>query len=154
MSSDGRVGGRRDGGEELTVQLGDISPAGTRHMWQRSAVALADELAVVGAAGRLRGVDVNSGAERWSTDLDTEYVVSLATDPAGEAIFAGCRGENGAVAAVDAASGDVLWTYRTAADLGSPQKESLFFLPYVVDVAGDGERFYAAARRYERGGAD
>jgi len=155
MSSDGELDGRRDGGETLTVPLGDISPAGTRHMWQRSAVALADELAVVGgASGRLRGVDINSDAERWSTDLSDEYVVSLATDPAGETIVAGCRGEDGVVAAVDAASGDELWTYRTADDLGSPQKESLFFLPYVVDVATDGERFYAAARRYERGGAD
>jgi len=155
MSSDGEFGGRRDAGEELTVPLGDISPAGTRHMWQRSAVALADDLAVVGAAsGRLRafgvGADSTGGAERWTADLPDEYVVSLTADPAGETIVAGCRGEGGVVAAVDAASGDELWTYRAADDIGEPQRESLFFLPYVVDVAADGERFYAATRRYER----
>lgn len=158
MSSEGELDSGRDG-ETLTVPIGDISPAGTRHMWQRSAVALADELAVVGAAsGRLRafgvGADATGGAERWSTDLDDEYVVSLAADPAGETIVAGCRGGDGVVAAVDAATGEERWSYRTADDLGGPQKDSLFFLPYVVDVAADGERLYAAARRYERDGAD
>jgi outer membrane protein assembly factor BamB len=151
--------GGEDGGDAagVTVPLGEISPAGTRHMWQRSAVAFANDLAVVGSPpGRLRAFDADSSAgQRWATDLPDEYVVSLASAPERPLVAVGCRGESGVVAAVDADTGDVRWSYRTADDVGAPQKDSLFFLPYVVDVAADGDRIYAAARRYERaGGAD
>jgi hypothetical protein len=47
--------------------------------------------------------------------------------------------------------GRVRWRYRTADDVGEATKDTRFFLPFVADLAADGEAVYAAARRYERG---
>lgn len=155
--SDAAVGTRTDDDALATVALGDCRPAGSRHMWQRSAVLLDGERAVVGTVGGevsavpLESVeDADAPSPAWTTPIDDEYVVSLATPTDRDAIAVGGRGERGAVTAIDAATGERRWSYRTAEDLGDPQKDSLFFLPYVVDAAADDERVYAAARRYER----
>jgi hypothetical protein len=135
------------------VSLGDIQPAGSRGMWQRSAVALVDGQAVVGTNGQVRGVSIapDDGKE-WAVETDDEYVVSLAAGPNGT-VIAGGRGESGIITAIDA-DGTVRWRYRTVEDLGSAQKKSLFFLPYVVAIVTDDERIYVAARRYERDSED
>jgi hypothetical protein len=135
------------------VPLGDVQPVGSRGMWQRSAMALVDGRAIVGTDGRIRAVPTASDGEKeWAVETDDEYVVSLAAGPNG-AITAGGRGENGTITAINA-DGTVRWRYRTVEDLGSAQKNSLFFLPYVVAIVTDGERIYVAARRYERDGED
>lgn len=149
-------------GEEATdgfaVSLGDPRPAGSRHMWQRSAVTITDGRAIAGTVdGRVSAFSIaSSGSEdepSWTATIADEYAVSLEDGPEGT-VAVGGRGEGGIVAAIDVATGERRWSYRSADDLGGPQKESLFFLPYVVSVAADGERIYAAARRYERDGGE
>ncbi len=140
------------------VPLGDVRPAGTRHLWRRSAVALAGTRALVGTVGgQVSAVPTDAGVDtsraEWTTGIDDEYAVSITTDGPGGTIAVGGRGENGTVTVLDAASGEPRWRYRSADDLGGAPREGLFSLPYVVDVATDGERVYAAARRYEREGA-
>lgn len=150
------------GGEEATdgfaVSIGDPRPAGSRHMWQRSAVTISDGHAVAGTVdGTVSAFPVTpldrGGEATWTATVPDAHAVSIEGGPEGT-IAVGGRGENGIVAAIDAATGEQRWSYRTADDLGDPQKESLFFLPYVVDIAADGERIYAAARRYQRDGDD
>ncbi|MCH7659353.1 MAG: PQQ-binding-like beta-propeller repeat protein [Euryarchaeota archaeon] len=140
----------RETHDEIVVSLGDIQSAGSRHMWQRSAVALVDGRAVVGANGEVRSVSLTTGEVDWTTAINDEYAVALANGP-DRTVVVGGRGENGMLAAIDA-NGTVRWRYRTADDLDDAQRESLFFLPYVVDIAVEGDRIYAAARRYERDG--
>ena len=147
-----------DAADTVTVSLGDPRPAGSRHMWQRSAVTIVDGKAVAGTVdGAVSAFPIASfeqGIEAtWTAAIADGYAVSIEDGPEGT-IAVGGRGEGGIVAAIDTATGERRWSYRTADDLGGPQKESLFFLPYVVDVAADGERIYAAARRYERDGGD
>ncbi|MFC7007339.1 outer membrane protein assembly factor BamB family protein [Halalkalicoccus salilacus] len=151
---------RRESGDVdgFAVSLGDPRPAGSRHMWQRSAVAISDGHAIAGTVdGRISAFPIASSGHRdgaaWTTTISDEYAVSIESGPEGTIVVGG-RGEDGIVAAIDAATGERRWSHRSAADLGGPQKESLFFLPYVVSVAADGERIYAAARRYERDGGD
>lgn len=157
-SADLREGEEATGG--FAVSLGDPQPAGSRHMWQRSAVTITDGRAVAGTVdGRVRAFPIASsdyGDEpepSWTATIADEYAVSLEGGPEGT-VAVGGRGEGGIVAAIDATTGECRWSYRSADDLGGPQKESLFFLPYVVSVATDGERIYAAARRYERDGGE
>lgn len=136
-----------------TVSLGEIQAAGSRGMRTRSAVALVDGRAIAGTVGgRVRAVSLESGdEEEWETTIDDEYVVSISGGPDGTVAIGG-RGENGFVGVLDTETGDLRWGYRSADDVGDPQRESLFFLPYVVGVVSDGNRVYAVARRYERDG--
>lgn len=147
-----------DAADGFTVTLGDPRPAGSRHMWQRSAVAISDGRAVAGTVdGRVSAFPVASpepeGEAAWTARIPDDYAVSIGGGPEGTIVVGG-RGEDGIVAAIDAATGRQRWSYRSADDLGGPRKQSLFFLPYVVSVVADGERIYAAARRYERDGGE
>lgn len=130
--------------------LGGIEPARSRHMWTRSSVALAGDLAVVGTwDGRITAFDPALEA-RWEAHHPESAVVATAVD--GRVVVGG-RGEEGTVAAYHLASGEREWSYRTAGDVGSPAGEGVFERPYVVAVASDDRgRIYAAARRYEREG--
>lgn len=138
-----------------TVSLGEIQPAGSRGMRTRSAVALSDGYAITGTVGgQVRAVSLESDGEKgWETTINDEYVVSLSSIP-NKTVAVGGRGENGFIGALDTETGDLRWGYRSADDVGEAQRESLFFLPHVVDVESDGSRVYAAARRYERDGED
>lgn len=139
-----------------SIPLGDLRPAGSRHMWQRSAVALDGEHAVSGTVGgRVTARPfADPEAVSWTATIEDEYAVSLAAGGPDGAVAVGGRGERGVVAGIDTATGEVRWRYRTVEELGDPQNESLFFLPYVVSVAADTDRIYAAARRYERNGKE
>ncbi|WP_336342693.1 outer membrane protein assembly factor BamB family protein [Halalkalicoccus ordinarius] len=144
----------------FAVSLGDPRPAGSRHMWQRSAVTITDGRVIAGTVdGRVSAFPIalsgygDEPEPSWTATIADEYAVSLEDGPEGT-VAVGGRGEGGIVAAIDATTGERRWSYRSADDLGEPQKESLFFLPYVVSVATDGERIYAAARRYERDGGE
>lgn len=147
-----------DAADAFTASLGDPRPAGSRHMWQRSSVTISDGRAIAGTVdGRVSAFPAGSpGPEdeaMWTATIADEYVVSIEGGPEGTIVVGG-RGENGVVAEIDADTGEMRWRYRTADEIGDPQKEGLFFLPYVVGVAADEERIYAAARRYERDGGD
>ncbi|TQQ79244.1 transcriptional regulator [Halonotius terrestris] len=132
-----------------TVDLGEIDPARSRHMWTRSSVALTDSHVVVGQwDGAITAFDRESLTTAWETDHDDSPAGLLAVD--GSIIAAG-RGEAGRIAAYDA-DGDEQWSYATAGDIGEPTSDRVFEQPYVVDcVAGD-DHLFAAARRYERDG--
>jgi outer membrane protein assembly factor BamB len=149
--------------ERETIDLGALSPAGSRHSGRRSAVALTDGSIVAGtAAGDVLAYDRNSLAERWRVEREDEIkeetdgiaseaaVVSM--DSFADGIAVGERSPAGEIRLQDAATGEVRWRYSTAEDVGDPQRETRFFLPFVVSLASRGERLYAAARRYERGG--
>ena len=133
-----------------SVDLGEIEPARSRHMWSRSSVALTASHAVVGQwDGTITAFDRQS--------LDVDWEVDHTDSPAGllafgDSIIAAGRGELGRIAAYDLETGDREWAYATADDIGAPTSDRMFEQPYVVDcVAGD-DRLFAAARRYERDG--
>ena len=149
--------------EVKTIDLGEVDPAGSRHSGRRSAVALTDESIVAGtAAGDVLVYDRDSLAERWRVEREGEIedgtdgianeaaVVSM--EPFADGIAIGERGPTGEIRLQDAATGEVRWRYSTAENVGDPQRETRFFLPFVVALASEGERLYAAARRYERSG--
>ncbi|UIO99843.1 PQQ-like beta-propeller repeat protein [Halobaculum sp. CBA1158] len=137
--------------------LDAVDPCGSRQRGRRSAVALLPELVVVGTAGGdlrafERDGDGGLGSERWRV-AGEEPVVALAPFDGG--VLAGTRGERGLLRLVDA-DGTERWRVEAAADVGSPAKETRFWYPFVAALATDGDRAYAAARRYERrsGGDD
>ena len=134
------------------VGLGDVPPARTRHAGRRSAVALLDEQVVTGtAAGDVVAHDRTTLDERWrGTGAETASVVAAA--PFGDGVAVGERSAEGAVRFYNRRTGELRWRYATAADVGAPQRESRFFLPFVADIVTDGDRLYVASRRYERGG--
>lgn len=133
---------------ERSISLGEITPAGTRQTWRRSALCLDDGTAYVGTAtGDVLAVDAASGAVEWRADLG-ESVVAL--EPADDELVAGTRGEDGLLCGIDRTTGKGRWSIRTADDLGEATRESLFYYPFVVGLASDDDRVYAAARRYER----
>lgn len=135
-----------------TVELGRVDPAGSRHLGRRSSVELTAERVIVGMAdGGLVAFDTETLAPEWSVEGE-EAVVSIAMR--GDLVVAGHRGRRGRVRAVDARDGAVAWEFETACDIGEPQKESRFFLPFVVEIVPSGEHVYVAARRYERDGDD
>ncbi|ACM58978.1 PQQ-binding-like beta-propeller repeat protein [Halorubrum lacusprofundi] len=149
----------RDGFDARTVALGDVQPGRSRHAGRRSAVAVVGDLAVAGTAdGALVAFDRDTLVERWRTapagvDADAPpSVVSIATYQGG--ILAGERSARGGVRCLDPTDGTVRFRMETRDDVGGPQRETRFFLPFVVDIVGDGERAYVAARRYERDGDD
>ncbi|SDG05819.1 outer membrane protein assembly factor BamB family protein [Halorientalis regularis] len=135
-----------------TVSLGEVEPAGSRHLGKRSTVALADDTVLVGtASGDLRAFD-RSLSPQWTAsgpDTDDGSLVSIDTFE-GTAVV-GERGPSGAVHCHDLESGELLWRYETADDVGEPQNETRFLLPFVADVVAGEKRVYVAARRYERG---
>ncbi|WP_336002690.1 PQQ-binding-like beta-propeller repeat protein [Halorientalis halophila] len=140
--------------------LGDVEPAGSRHLGRRSAVALTDDTVLAGTAdGRLRAFDRDLHS-LWTTETGDGRVVSIDTFDGKNTkeniafdgkIVAGERGPAGAVRCHDLATGDLVWRYETADDLGEPQEETRFLLPFVADVVAGDDRMYVAARRYERG---
>jgi outer membrane protein assembly factor BamB len=134
----------------LAVDLGEVEPARSRHAGRRSAVELTDSLVVVGTSdGTLRAFDRPTLDERWCVPGETDgSVVSIVESDGG--LVVGERGPAGEIRSHDRETGLVRWRYETASELGSPQKDTRFFLPFVVALASDGDRTYAAARRYER----
>jgi outer membrane protein assembly factor BamB len=142
------------------VALGDLTPARSRHGGRRSAVVVTDDAVVAGIAdGTLRAYERGTLAERWTTGsvstdrsktpIEGRTAVVSAVPFAG-GIAVGERGPAGEIRVYDGTSAASRWRYVTARDVGDPQKETRFFLPFVVDlVAGEG-RLYAIARRYER----
>ena len=140
-----------DGNAEFrTVELGDIEPARSRHMWTRSSVTLAGDCVVVGQwDGTITAFDPESLTTVWEVDHG-ESPAGLIAD--GDHVVAAGRGEAGRTAAYDTDTGSEMWAYATADEIGEPSSDRVFEQPYVVDcVAGDNAVF-AAARRYERDG--
>jgi outer membrane protein assembly factor BamB len=136
-----------------TASLGEVPPARSRHGGRRSAVALADGLAVVGTAdGDLQAFDVAADTgpprRRWRYETAGEPSV-VAAAPFDGGLVVGERSARGEIRCHDA-DGDLRWRYESRADLGDPQRETRFLLPFVASLATDGDRCYAAARRYER----
>ena len=136
-----------------TADLGDVAPARSRHQGRRSAVTLTSGLAVVGTAdGDLHAFDVSAGSgqphRRWQYDTDGEPSV-VAAVPFDGGVVVGERSVRGEIRCHDV-DGDLRWRYETRTDLGDPQQETRFLLPFVASFATVGDRCYAAARRYER----
>ena len=143
-----------------TIDLGAIDPARSRHGGRRSALVLTDDAVVVGTAdGGVHAYDRPTLDERWRADGTTARdderepgaIVSATAFEGGVAV--GERGVDGEIRLQDGATGAPRWRYRTTADVGDPEKETRFFLPFVVDLVSENDRLYAAARRYERGGS-
>ncbi|MFC7154253.1 PQQ-binding-like beta-propeller repeat protein [Halomarina halobia] len=131
-----------------TVRLGEIDSARSRHLWTRSGVLVGDDLVVVGRwNGGVTALDRESIDIEWEFDHVDSAVTLAATDGS---IVVGGRGPSGRIASYDPDTGDERWSYATATDVGEPSAESVFCRPYVVDVVADGDRSFAAARRYER----
>lgn len=142
--------------DQLTrgVSLGEIDPAGSRQRGRRSSVTLVGGTSVAGTHdGRLIAYEGEARKPVWEGEAD-ESVVTLAGGDRAGLVVAGTRGSDGWVRALDAETGEERWSYRAADDVGEAQKETRFFLPFVVDAqiaAVDGEaRVFVAARRYER----
>ncbi|WP_424009117.1 PQQ-binding-like beta-propeller repeat protein [Haloferax denitrificans] len=144
---------------QLTARrdLGEVEPASSRQNWTRSAVAATEDAVFVGtAAGRVIALETATdatpdGGERWETRGDNPVVSMAASE---DALVVGERGGDGLVRVLDTETGDVRWTYATADDVGTATRDSLFFRPYVVDLAVTGDRVVVAARRYERDGEE
>jgi outer membrane protein assembly factor BamB len=142
-----------------TVPLGDVGAARSRHAGRRSAVALVradgEALAVAGLAdGSLVAVG-SDGTERWQrAPDDAGSVVTLV--PLGDGVLVGERGPDGWIRCHDAATGECRWRHRGADDVGAPQRDSRFYLPFVASAATDyvdgKPRAFVALRRYERTG--
>ncbi|SEL25210.1 outer membrane protein assembly factor BamB family protein [Haloferax larsenii] len=131
-------------------ELGPLDAARSRHNWARSAVAAADGRVVAGTAdGRLVAFDSALDSVQWDATGDHRIVSMAATD---DCLVVGERGGDGTLRAFDPETGTERWSYATTDDIGTATKDSLFFLPYVVDVAVTENRVVAAARRYERDG--
>ena len=134
-----------------TASLGEIDPAGSRHLGKRSTVALADDLILVGTeSGDLRAFDRDLSPQ-WTasgTGADDGSLVSIDTFEG--RVVVGERGPSGSVRCYDMDSGELRWRYETATDVGDPQDETRFLLPFVADSVAGEERIYVAARRYER----
>jgi outer membrane protein assembly factor BamB len=134
-----------------TVPLGDVNPARSRHAGRRSAVAVGRDRVVAGTAdGAVRAFDRETLAPAFG-DEGPGSVVALT--PYAGGFVAGERGTAGGIRLYDA-EGRRRWRHETATEVGAPSRDSRFYLPTVVDLATDGERLYAAARRYERDGED
>jgi outer membrane protein assembly factor BamB len=131
------------------MALGDIDPNGSRQLGRRSAVCWADETVVAGTHdGTVRCIDPETYEQRWQSECPGS-IVSLTEFEDG--LLAGTRGRNGAVVCLDSETGARRWSYHTAGDIGEPQQETRFYLPFVVDIITADSRAYAVSRRYERG---
>lgn len=135
---------------QQAVCLGEVEPARSRHAGRRSAVTLIEEMVVVGTAtGDVLAFDRASLEECWRAGTTDEPSI-VSAEPFDGGVAVGERSSAGEIRFHDCQTGAVRWRYTAAGDVGSPQKESRFFLPFVVDIASDDDRLYAAARRYER----
>lgn len=123
--------------------LGSVDPARSRHAGRRSAVTVADGPVVGLADGSLRAPHAG-----WTAPAADGSIVALATGHG--RVVAGTRSASGLVRAVDAADGTERWRFETATDLGDPQEETRFLLPFVAAAAATDRGFVVAARRYER----
>lgn len=142
-----------DGVERRTVELGEVTPARSRHAGRRSAVELVDELVVAGTAtGDVLAHDRSTLDERWSAGTGTESTSVVSAESFGDGVAVGERGPEGTLRFYGVETGELRWEYETVADVGTPRKASRFFLPFVVDLTSDDDRLYAASRRYERDG--
>lgn len=149
MSEPELVGLSQTEPDQTTVPLGDATPARSRHGGRRSAVTVLPEHVVAGTAdGSIRAFDGETLDEHWRVGGEGS-VVALTPFEGGVAV--GTRGSAGDVRLVGT-DGSLQWSYRTARDVGEAAKETRFYLPFVVSLATDGDRLYAAARRYERDG--
>nr|WP_049904288.1 PQQ-binding-like beta-propeller repeat protein [Natrialba asiatica] len=138
------------------VPLGEIDSSRSRHMWTRSSVHLTADLVIAGQwDGRLTAFDRDRDSldPRWGVTHPGHPVTLGSLE---DELVVGSRGEDGTIAAYDLATGERRWAYETATDIGPPAKDGIFALPYVVALETDPDRgaVYAAARRYERDGAD
>lgn len=135
------------------VSLGEVPPARSRQQGRRSAVTVADDVAVVGTAdGDLLGVDIDTDGQpvrAWEYECDDDASV-VAAMPFDDGVVVGERSARGAIR-YHAPDGTLRWQYRARQDLGPPQDNTRFLLPFVASLATDGDSLYAAARRYERG---
>jgi outer membrane protein assembly factor BamB len=139
--------------EQRAVSLGEVAPARSRHAGRRSAVALTEEVVVVGtAAGDVLAYDRETLDERFRAETETRQTAVVSAKSFGDGIAVGERSPAGEIRFHDIQTGEIHWQYTTADDIGDPQKDSRFFLPFVVAIESDGDRLYAAARRYERHG--
>jgi outer membrane protein assembly factor BamB len=145
--------------ETATVPLGDVDPARSRHAGRQSAVALVPgdggPLAVVGLADGTLVAVAPDGTERWRRSAEgAGSVVTLVSFADG--VLVGERGAAGAIRHHDAATGERRWRHESADEVGDPQRDSRFSLPFVASAAtasvDDAPRAYVAARRYERSG--
>lgn len=135
------------------VGLGDVPPARSRHAGRRSAVALVDELVVTGTAtGDVVAHDRTTLDEHWRTETETEMTSVVSVEPFGNGVVIGDRGPEGTIRFYDQDTGELHWQYATSTDIGTPQKASRFFLPFIADIETEGDRLYVASRRYERDG--
>lgn len=157
---------------DLTVDLPDLNPRGTRQQWTRSALAGVDvdeghldgdaqgPAVVCGTGHGVVRAYADDGTELWCVDLGgmvVQFETAVVDDE--PVVLVGTRGETAVLALLDAIEGTQSWTYDLEADLGSATKETLFYYPMTVALASDGylkgpDRFYAAARRYERRDGD
>jgi outer membrane protein assembly factor BamB len=139
--------------EQQSVELGEVPPARSRHAGQRSAITLVDELVVTGtASGDVLAHDRTMLDEQWRIGTETEMTSVVTAESFGDGVAVGERGPEGTVRFYDIDTGELRWQYATATDVGTPQKPSRFFLPFVVDIETDSDRLYVASRRYERDG--
>lgn len=138
------------------VALGEIESARSRHMWTRSAVHATDDVVIAGQwDGTVTAYNADSLEPQWTVE-HPNHVAGITTldGDDGTAIVVAGRGETGTIAVYDLETGEIRWRYETVDDVGDPVKDSIFYLPYVVtlETDDDGDRLYAAARRYERDG--
>lgn len=139
--------------QQRGVRLGDAPPARSRHAGKRSAVTLLGELVVAGTAtGEVVAHDRATLDERWRKKTRTEMTSVVAAEPSGSGVVVGEHSLEGTIRFHDQATGELRWQYATATDIGTPQKSSRFFLPFVADIETDGDQLYVASRRYERDG--
>lgn len=137
------------------ADLGDVQPNGSRQLGRRSSVCLADDAVVAGLADGTVATFADDLRELWRDEPedanDRGSVVALAAFADG--VLAGERGSAGEIRLHDGETGDVRWRHRSADDVGDPQKQTRFYLPFVADVetTPEGDRAFVAARRYERG---
>jgi len=148
----------RDGFDARTVALGDVQPVGR-------ATPVGARQSRSSATSRSRApptaLSSRSTATRSSNAGGLRPPVSTRTRPVGR-LHRDVPGRHSGRGTVrsrrrslpDPTDGTVRFRMETRDDVGGPQRETRFFLPFVVDIVGDGERAYVAARRYERDGDD
>jgi outer membrane protein assembly factor BamB len=133
------------------VNLGEVAPAGSRHAGRRSAIVLTETMVVAGTAtGDVFAFDRATLHERWQAETTNGQSAVVSAEPFDRGVAVGERSPVGEIRIHDIHTGEIHWRYATADDIGDPQKDSRFFLPFVVAIETDDDRLYAAARRYER----
>jgi outer membrane protein assembly factor BamB len=152
---------------DWTTTLGNVDPAGSRQRGRRSSVVVTGGTVVAGTHdGRVIAYEGTESKRRWEQAVGESVVTLAATD---SLVVAGTRGTDGWIRAFDADTGTERWRHRIADDVGDPQRETRFFLPFVVDACvrddevdetpcgrgADGRpSVFVAGRRYERRESD